>query len=82
MHLNKCVFTLRQGYVREQELFVYEDRLDGRRGSVFTPSILLFCLFDLPSFFPCSSSLKETIFIKVSELYDIELFLYLTCFIK
>lgn len=63
MLLDKCVFPLRQGYVRAQELYVYEDRVDGRRGSELTPSILLFYLFILPSFFPCSSSLKDTIFI-------------------
>lgn len=54
---------MRQGYLRGQELYVYEDRVDGKRGSEFTPSVLLFCLFVLPSFFPFSSSLKETIFI-------------------
>lgn len=59
-----------------------EDRVDGRRGSELTPSVLFFCLFILPSFSPCLSSLKETIFIRLSETDDVELFLYLTCFIK
>lgn len=44
---HKCVFTRRQGYVRELEFYVHED--DARRGGELTPSILLFCLFILLS---------------------------------
>lgn len=76
------VLTLKEGYLREQESHVSEDRFDWRRDSELTPSILFFCLFILPSFSPCLSSLKETIFIRLSETDVIELFLYLTHFIK
>lgn len=37
--LNECVFTLRQGYLREQELYGFEDMVDG--GAELTPFALL-----------------------------------------
>lgn len=49
--LNKCVFTLRQGYVRERELYGFEDMVDGRGGCELTPFALLLPVYPaiLPS---------------------------------